>query len=133
MCLVTPDEGKLISQETLQTIFQLHTPMSIKEPTKHPVTWPTLSQPFITPISTSVQLKRSFYNGTTDWATWASREFNFLWELECLLTLKQPKVFTPLHASLLPTPFVQHVRLANRDKGHLQAREAQWSRMFKAT
>ena len=40
-----PTEGKFTSQETLQTTFQLHTPMSIKEPTKHPITWPTLSQP----------------------------------------------------------------------------------------
>ena len=52
--------------------------MSIKAPTRHPVTWPTLSQPFITPISTSVQPKRNFYDGTTDWATWASRKFNFM-------------------------------------------------------
>ena len=76
-CLVTPTEGKLISQETLQTTFQLHTPTSIKEPTKHPVTWPTLSQPFITPISTSVQPKRNFYNRTTDRAIWTSRNFNW--------------------------------------------------------
>ena len=52
-------------------------PTSIKEATRHPITWPTLSQPFITPISTSVQPKRNSYDGTTDWATWASREFNF--------------------------------------------------------
>ena len=77
-CLVTPPEGELTSQETLQTTFQLHTPMSIKGLTKHPVTWPALSQSFITPISTSVQPKRNFYNGTTDWATWASRKFNFI-------------------------------------------------------
>ena len=75
---MTPTEGELTSQETLQTIFQLHATMSIKESTKHPITWPTLSQPFITPISTSVQPKRNFYNSTTDWATWASRKFNFL-------------------------------------------------------
>ena len=30
-------------------------------------------------------------------------------------------------------PFVQHVSLANRDKGHLQAREAQSSMMLKET
>ena len=40
-----PTEGEFISQEALQTTFQLHTPMSIKEPTNHPITWPTLSQP----------------------------------------------------------------------------------------
>ena len=77
--------------------------MSIEEPTRYPITWPTLSQPFITPISMSVQPKRNFYNGTTNWVTWASRKFNFSSELECLPTLNQPKVFTPLHASLLPT------------------------------
>ena len=39
-----PTEGRFTSQETLQATFQLRTPMSIKEPIKHPVTWPTLSQ-----------------------------------------------------------------------------------------
>ena len=34
---MTPTESELISQETQQTTFQ-------KEPTKHPITWPTLSQ-----------------------------------------------------------------------------------------
>ena len=56
---------------------QSHTPMSMEEPTRHPITWPTLCQPFITPISTSVQPKRNFYDDTTDWATWASRKSNF--------------------------------------------------------
>ena len=37
---MTPPEDELTSQETLQTTFQLHTPMSIKGLTKHPVTWP---------------------------------------------------------------------------------------------
>ena len=77
-CLVTPTEDELISKETIQISFQLHSPMSIKEPTNYPATLPTLSQPFITPITTSVQPKRNFYDGTTDWATWASRKFNFL-------------------------------------------------------
>ena len=77
---MTATEGKLISQETLQTTFQLHTPRCIKEPTKNPVTWPTQSQLFITLISTSVQPKRNFYNGTTDRAIWASRKFN--WSLQ---------------------------------------------------
>ena len=128
---MTPTKGELISQETLQTTFQLHTPTSIKEPTNHPVTVPTLSQPFITPISTSVQPKRNFLMAPQIGPHGPQEKF--LWELECLPTLKQPKVFIPLHATLLPTPFVQQVSLANRDKGHLQAREAQWSRMFKAT
>ena len=54
--------------------FEAHqTPIT----TQHPITWPTLSQPFITPFSISVQPKRNFYDGTTDWSTWASRRFNF--------------------------------------------------------
>ena len=69
------------AESTLQGIqpitSQCHTPKSIKEPTRHPVTSSTQSQPFITPISISVQPRRNFYDGTTDWATWVSRKFIF--------------------------------------------------------
>ena len=70
----TKDEPTL--QDIQAITFQSHTPMSIEEPTRHPLTWQTLSQPFITPISTSIQPKRNYYNGTTDWAKYTSRKFN---------------------------------------------------------
>ena len=66
-----------ILQEIQAITCHPHTPMSMDEPTRHPVTWPTLSQPLTTPISTSVQPKRNYHAGTTDWATWASRKSNF--------------------------------------------------------
>ena len=70
-------EGKSTLQGIQPITFQPNTPMSMEEHTRNPVTLPTLFQPFITQISTSVQPKRNFYNGPTDWATWASRQFNF--------------------------------------------------------
>ena len=60
-------------------------------------------------------------------------KIQFLIRTGVLANTEATKVFIHLHANLLPTPFVQHVSLANRDKGHLQAKEPQWSRMFKAT
>ena len=60
------------------------------------MTWPTLSQPFITPISTSVQPTRNFYDGTTDWATWASRKIQFLMRTGVLANTEAPK---SLHTS----------------------------------
>ena len=74
---MTPTEDELTIQGIQPTAFQPHIPTSMEEPTRHPITRPTLSQLFITPISTSVQPKRKLYDGPTDWATWASRKSNF--------------------------------------------------------
>ena len=60
-------------------------------------------------------------------------------KIQCLMrtgVLANTEATKSLHTSTCkPTtyPFVQHVSLANNDKGHLQAREAQWSRMLKET
>ena len=46
------------------------------------------------------------------------------------------EVTKSLHTSackLTTYPFVLHASLENRDKGHLQGKEAQWSRMSKVT
>ena len=130
---MTPTEGKLISQEALQTTFQLHTATSIKESTKHPITWPTLSQPFITPIITSVQPQKELLQWHHRLGHMGFKKIQYLMRTG---VFANTEATNSLHTSawkLLPTPFVQHVSLENRDKGHLQAREAQWSRMFKAT
>ena len=61
------------------------------------------------------------------------KKIEFLMRTGVLANKEATKSLHTVHPSLLPTPFVQHVSLANSDKGHLQAREAQWSRMLKET
>ena len=104
----------------------------MEEPTTHPITWSTLSQPFITPISTSVQPKSNFYDGTTDWATWASKRLISHEDWSASNTEVTKSLYTST-CNLTTYPFVQHTSLENRDKGHLQAKEAQRSRMLTAT
>ena len=103
----------------------------MEEPTRHPIPWP------ISPIHHSNLKLSPAQNELLQWhhrsGHMGFKKIQLLMKTEVLANVEVTKSLHTSTCMHTTYPFAQHLSLENRDKGHLQAKEAQWSRMSKAT